>query len=428
MTTDTSSIDRFIRVTRSNQAGRVQPQLYRKGVARLSHLATLFEVPTHFRIVYSTSRRVELVTLPDATWIVYDQYLGQSLNLLNRLFIEAGDLEPAIIYFHKVLAERLVEVGRLEQALHCAAFYDEHRDLLQPRRLDEPWRFLLTEVHETFLMSHELGHRLYDQENALPETREQVAELIAAQITSKQRSLEDQVRDLRNAPAAAIHHRDVEDVINDVQQLAQAPDTFMAAQLACLDDPQTFEEVFCDIFAADLVMAAMTSEGADPIQVLRAIYIGFYHIQALEYLKRFPLLAGSETDWATDIVPRVQTRAHCLQDHLKFLYGVYLLSNGSDAAELPAATARLGIALFEDQKRHYESVYDAAMNLCDNLRKDNWIEELGQAAMGELHDRIGEAGGDAITADRLKRLVLAMTGWLGDPAPATPPAPGAETE
>ena len=54
MTTDTSSIDRFIRVTRSNQAGRVQPQLYRKGVARLSHLATLFEVPTHFRIVYST--------------------------------------------------------------------------------------------------------------------------------------------------------------------------------------------------------------------------------------------------------------------------------------------------------------------------------------------------------------------------------------
>ncbi|WP_372239139.1 hypothetical protein [Pseudomonas putida] len=277
-------------------------------------------------------------------------------------------------------------------------------------------------------MSHELGHRLYDQENALPETREQVAELIAAQITSKQRSLEDQVRDLRNAPAAAIHHRDVEDVINDVQQLAQAPDTFMAAQLACLDDPQTFEEVFCDIFAADLVMAAMTSEGADPIQVLRAIYIGFYHIQALEYLKRFPLLAGSETDWATDIVPRVQTRAHCLQDHLKFLYGVYLLSNGSDAAELPAATARLGIALFEDQKRHYESVYDAAMNLCDNLRKDNWIEELGQAAMGELHDRIGEAGGDAITADRLKRLVLAMTGWLGDPAPATPPAPGAETE
>lgn len=410
-----SAIDRFINATRLNMEGRVNSSLYQETISQLTSMADHFNLPTNLKIVYSAARRVELITLSGKTWIVYDQYMGQTMNLLNRLFLEAENGRPSAIYFHKVLAERLVEVGRLEEALHCASIYGTHRNELKSKRANDEWRFFLTNTHESFLLYHEFGHRIFANETLLPVIREHVSVLIGDLIKVKQRSIEEIVEAVRNAPSAAIHHQNIDDVILDIQMRDESAQRFNDAQIAYLNDPQTFEEVFCDIIAADHVLGVTTQKGHDPIKVLRAIYIGFYHMQALEYLRRFPSLSEGPADWTIDATPKVQARAHCLRTHLIFLYHVHLYSEQNfNVADIADKVSALEVLLMEDQKRYYDVIYDSAMNLCDSLRKDSWITKLGKDAMKRLHDenKFQDQEISSMSSDKLRSVILILTGWL----------------
>lgn len=415
----TLAVDRFINATRINIASRVKPEMYQSTLSNLSALASRLDLSTEFKIVYSASRRVELVALSGVSWIIYDQYMGQTMNLLNRIFIEAEDKQPSLVYFHKVLAERLLEAGRLEEALHCATIYHNNREDLNLKRLNEEWRFLLIEVHEAFLLHHEFGHVVFSKETLFPITREHASQIIEDLIKSKQRSIEKVIEDARNAPPAAIHHQKIDDFILSIQELERGDNSIIDAQIAYLNAPQTLEEVFCDIFAADLVLNLEIQKGRDIVKVLRAIYIGFYHMQAIEYLRRFPNLSNKDPNWSTDTIPQVQARAQCLRGHLAFLYQAHLYNNPeSISTDTEGEVLKFQILLMDDQKRYYEVIYDGAMALCDNLRKNNWIIKLGRKATKKLHRKIGYKKGDAYTIDSksLRAIVLFMTGWIDKPS------------
>ena len=377
----TLAVNRFINATRINIANRVKPEIYQGVLSHLSALASRLDLPTEFKIVYSTSRRVELVTLSGVSWVIYDQYMGQTMNLLNRIFIEAEDKQHSIVYFHKVLAERLLEVGRLEEALHCATIYHNHREDLNLKRLDEEWRFLLIEVHEAFLLHHEFGHAVFAKETLFPIMREHASQIIEDLIKSKRRSIEKIIEDARNAPPAAIHHQNIDDFILSIQKLDRGYNSIIGAQIAYLNASQTLEEVFCDIFAADLVLNIEMQKGRDIVKTLRAIYIGFYHMQAIEYLRRFPNLSNKDPDWGIDTIPQVQ---------LVFLYQAHLHNDPrSISIDIQGEVLKLQTLLMDDQKRHYEIIYDSAMALCDNLRKNNWIIKLGRKAIKKLYRKNG---------------------------------------
>lgn len=409
------TIDRFINATRLNMESRVNLSIYEENISKLTRMADYFNLPTNFKIVYSAARRVELITLSGKTWIVYDQYMGQTMNLLNRLFIEAETGRPSITYFHKVLAERLVEVGRFEDALHCASIYSTHRKDLESKGLNEDWRWFLTNVHESFLLYHEFGHRIFVNETILPEVREHACELIADVIELKQRPIEEILEAIRIAPSAAILNQNIDEVITHIQTQDKSDLQFNDAQIAYLNDPQTFEEVFCDLIAADLTLGDIKNKGQDSIKVLRAIYIGFYHMQALEYLRRFPSLPDGPADWTMDTIPKVQARGHCLRKHLIFLYKKTLVSEqDANIENLKEKVSAFEILLMEDQRRHYDVIYDSAMHLCDGLRKDSWVTELGKEAMKRLDDERNFQNKEKLSMsnDKLRTIILILTGWL----------------
>ncbi|WP_234012001.1 hypothetical protein [Cronobacter sakazakii] len=135
----TSPIDRLISATRLNDTVRANPELYETTILRLKSIAEQLGLPLDVKVVYSSSRRVEHITISGMVWLIYDQYLGQTMNMLNRLFIEAEDAHPSLVYFHKVLAERLVDAGQLANALHCAAAYHSSREVLRSRSSDYTW-------------------------------------------------------------------------------------------------------------------------------------------------------------------------------------------------------------------------------------------------------------------------------------------------
>lgn len=415
---NSSPIDRLVAATRLNVEARINWKLYETTVLRLKSIAEKFGLPLDIKVVYSSARRVEHVTLAGEVWLIYDQYIGQTMNMLNRLFIEATNAHPALVYFHKVLAERLVEVGQLASALHCASTYHSSRDVLCAKRSDEAWRDLLTRTHERFLLYHEFGHRVFASPTLMPVMREHVQFLIQHQIGVKQRSLQDVLESFRDTPSAAMHHQDFDASIREIklQYESEEGQRFRQAQLVSLAESQTEEEVFCDVFASDFVLAEGRLDGADIARVLRAIYVGFYHLQALEYLRRFPSLSSASVNWQADNMPYIQSRGHCLRSHLIFRFQAELQVERQLADDTVADEVRsFEIQLMEDQKRHYDFVFDSAMRVCDSLRADDWISELGEEAMRTLRDGLNSPESvtpQSLNDDELRTVILIMTGWL----------------
>lgn len=410
------TIDRLIKTTRINVSDRVRPEIYQGVISSLNALASRLNLSTEFKIVYSASRRVELIKISGTSWIIYDQYMGQTMNLLNRIFIEAQDKQASIIYFHKILAERLLEVGRLEEALHCATIYHNYRKELNPKKLNEGWRFLLTDIQEAFLLHHEFGHVVFSKEALFPIVRKHASQIIEDLIKSKQRSVEKIIEDARNAPPAAIHHQSIDDFIHDIHKSDPSYNSLISAQVAYLKTPETLEEVFCDIFAADLVLNLERKKGRDPVEILRAIYIGFYHMQSIEYLRRFPDLT-KDRDWNADTIPQVQARAQCLRGHLAFLYQLNIHDNPeSISIDTQDKVLKFQALLMDDQKRHYDTIYDSAMAVCDNLHKNGWIKKLGKKAIKELNQKSGYNKDNKINSSELRTIILCMTGWIDGPS------------
>ncbi|ELQ6039197.1 hypothetical protein R2226_003367 [Cronobacter sakazakii] len=414
----TSPIDRLISATRLNDTVRANPELYETTILRLKSIAEQLGLPLDVKVVYSSSRRVEHITISGMVWLIYDQYQGQTMNMLNRLFIEAEDAHPSLVYFHKVLAERLVDAGQLANALHCAAAYHSSREVLRSRSSDYTWRNVLTKTHERFLLYHEFGHRIFSNPALMPVIREHVQFLIQHQAQVTRRPLKTILRSMRKAPSAARHHQNLKAAIRDLRLEYESEEGryYRQAQLSSLAQPQTEEEVFCDVFASDFVLMEGLNDGDDLIKVLRAIYVGLYHLQALEYLRRFPSLTNDSTDWLTDKMPHIQLRSHCLRAHLIFLYQTELRVKQQLDDNLVADSIRaFEIQLMEDQKRHYDVIYDSAIRLCDSLRRNDTLPELGRETMARLQAGLQDSQSTSTplpTDDELKKIILIFTGWL----------------
>ena len=59
----------------------------------------------HLVIVYSLQRSHELVRIDGERYLIYDQYLGQTFNMLNRIWANSEDARDGEMYALKLLAE-----------------------------------------------------------------------------------------------------------------------------------------------------------------------------------------------------------------------------------------------------------------------------------------------------------------------------------
>lgn len=420
--TSAAKIDRIINVTRLNVSERVRDHWYQQPLSIIRILAQNFGLNLNIKVIYSATRRAEHVTVGGDNWLIYDQYMGQSMNLLNRIFIESQDDQPAYSYFHKVLAERLLEVGMLSEALHCAAYYHNSRTTLDAKLTNEVWRDFLTKTQERFHMYHELGHEVFANPKLLPVMRGHSETIMAEMIQKKSRTINEVITSMREAHPAAYHHQDLETAIDEIRYQYESGEEsgFHNAARAALSDAQVREEVFCDIFAADIISNEALAAERDPVETLRAAYIGFYHLQAIEYIRRFPDLGDDRLNWEYDSVPELQVRSHCLREHLLFIYELYLRFTLKACEEVISAKIQaFNVQLMEDQKRYYESIFDHVMQITDSLRESGILSRYGQKAVGALTRT--ELGVDhnqdaSVQEDTIRHVISIMTGWSGVPA------------
>lgn len=157
----------------------------------------IFGIETTVGIVYSDMMRAEAITVDGRSYIVYDRYFGQVVNMLNRLLFYKADKMTAQVYFHKICSQILSRYGFYSEAIFAANKYRTYRDRMDlaqdQRKASGQKHGLYTSVQELFVMLHEQAHVIFKEHPDLLEAaRGQATEWLGAYGAGKGRNFSDE--------------------------------------------------------------------------------------------------------------------------------------------------------------------------------------------------------------------------------------------
>ncbi|MDH6269686.1 hypothetical protein M2360_005114 [Rhizobium sp. SG_E_25_P2] len=392
--THTGLIDRYIRQTKLNCEERVAEPFYAalKGTV-FDMFVSHFHLKAGFRVVYSPSRRAERIIVGDETWLVYDQYLGQTFSTLNRILFETEGEKPAIVYFHKYIAERTLEYGCPKLGVHFANFFHYERQATRGSGEPNPSRGAYTITQERFAIFHELGHELQNSSNDLVGV---FTSLVSDTIENRRdrftsTTLETMTEDFRKGSPAAYHDKDLETFLAELAEFHSSQHGQMERRsyLRALDNSETASELFCDFLAAEFALLSLDGSAEEIVSAIRALYIGSYHLKMLTYvdwhlehilLRETPATIKLAQDF--DRIQAIQVRNHCFKSHLLFIYGARLRSAG--AADVDGLISTLNERLMLDQKHYYERIFDPVGKLISFVSEVDRLNELAAEALAPL--------------------------------------------
>lgn len=117
------------------------------------------------KIVYSIQKSTEIVELDDGLFLIYDQYLGQSMNMFNRILLNSTDRFDTVMYLYKLLAEEFATRGQSIPAVIFALSYQDFKRQQDSFKHDKDvfQRGIFTSCQELFIIAHELAHWVIDK-------------------------------------------------------------------------------------------------------------------------------------------------------------------------------------------------------------------------------------------------------------------------
>lgn len=126
--------------------------------------------PPDMVVAYTSFMYTETVTFQTHRYLVYDQYLGQVLNRLNRLVFENSPPTEVDAYLAKLFALRSLQAGKSTQALEYALVHDSMKGYLSKSDpAPSQTRVYFTTLQEAFVIAHELAHIMYGHDSAMVE-------------------------------------------------------------------------------------------------------------------------------------------------------------------------------------------------------------------------------------------------------------------
>lgn len=114
---------------------------------------------------YTSERTCEFIALENQKFIIYDQYIGQTLNMFNRLFYNSTHKFDSIVYAYKCFAEIFHYMGERKMAALCACAYVLNRESAKSFKndVDLESRLRTTFLQEKFILLHEIYHWKFSQ-------------------------------------------------------------------------------------------------------------------------------------------------------------------------------------------------------------------------------------------------------------------------
>ncbi|UTH74202.1 hypothetical protein [Chromobacterium sp. IIBBL 290-4] len=152
-------------VVSSKQTIEIRDAFYDPFVQYLKRIGDAFGIQATVGLVYTDMMRSEAITIGGQSYIAHDQYFGQVINMMNRMFLYGASKKTKVIYFHKVASQVLSRYGFYPESTFAANLYRESRkdmDHIMKQRRDGSSRHgLYTTVQELFVLLHEQSHVIF---------------------------------------------------------------------------------------------------------------------------------------------------------------------------------------------------------------------------------------------------------------------------
>lgn len=153
-------VDKYLEATRVLKKGPSLEEHYREYYKSICTMINIGSELPELKVCYSINRTCEMIEFNNKEYLIYDQYLGQSLNMLNRLYFNSKVKDEAKAYGYKFLAEKMYAMGRHK---YSTIFAISHITLKEESSsyktdIDIRKRAFYTYVQELFIMYHELAH------------------------------------------------------------------------------------------------------------------------------------------------------------------------------------------------------------------------------------------------------------------------------
>ncbi|MFF3639084.1 hypothetical protein [Streptomyces sp. NPDC002250] len=250
------------------------------------------------KVTWSNNVKAETVRIEDVTYIVLDQFVGQTFRKLTRFTVREYEARHLDAYLFKLYANLSLVNGHPWAALEfglCHRRWEDHRVL--PRVREEEVEAWLAQ-QDYFVLAHELAHwflRSGSLEALAARTNFLASLRVAAAYKEHRkpeswriRSIDESVRTWRVAykrafgalPAASIEQK-YRDVYSNVD--AEKTDLDVILPVVSQEDEELVEECICDAIATDLVGEFAERAGMRYVDGLRA---SFAALQNMRFLRQ----------------------------------------------------------------------------------------------------------------------------------------------
>ena len=156
---------RFILPDITNSQNKIGEILYKSKIEYINILSESFGINVKVHIVYTDSLRSEAITLDNDMYIIHDRYLGQTINMMNRLFLYNSSDHTKIVYLHKIISQIFSRYGFYEESIFAARRYVDSREEMDykvKQAEDGSQKHALYTVRqEYFILLHELAHLIF---------------------------------------------------------------------------------------------------------------------------------------------------------------------------------------------------------------------------------------------------------------------------
>jgi hypothetical protein len=365
----------YLAATRVHRKHRSTPQIYTERLFPFfEEVARAHGLPLSIELCYSLSRAPEMLTVGDDRILIYDQYLGQSLSLLNRIYLEQQGRISAIVYSHKIIGEYLRRRSRFSEALVCGLLYTDGRGGLRSRGTADESRTVYTITQETFVLAHEVFHAILEADPAFRERTESKVLRFARDQDEKRRRLfadgtgEQAFQMFRTGPLARwLDKQKAKDFRAAAERQPKWLDRLAASR-------SLLEEMCCDLHAVNATAAVIWSQvPVAASEIAKAIVLGHYHLRAFRSLETatewfirrleqggpFPTFSDPPPAEAAgdDHFADLSIRAH----HLLFCCSLFWLQRGSPGGGELTDEALFGSRGTYTQLEHLREHYHAGL-------------------------------------------------------------------
>jgi hypothetical protein len=235
------------------------------------------------KIVYSLQRTSEIVNISGVRYLIYDQYLGQTMNTFNRILLYSKDPGDGQAYILKLLAENYATRGRFHLAWMLAMGYrkmiGEYSSYKQEKNPDYHHQFTVSQ--ELFVLAHEVAHFIIREPSLFPE--------LSIDNSLSANTPENQIRRFNHILRAMARFLDMEPVSYTgagIKGSISHNIYGLARLIPQIENSDLNDECFCDVAAA-LVVLADSKGGAFSKKevVMLAIEMGMRHLRTLAFIK-----------------------------------------------------------------------------------------------------------------------------------------------